>query len=80
MKKYTSRSKMKKKMDPKKMHHKVGTNIDLVENDINALIKQSTKKLKSNLTNKEQIAMEELDFIITNADKGGAVIIMATDN
>ena len=67
-------------MDPQKTHHKVGTNIDLVENDINVLIKQSIKKLKSNLTNKEEIAMEELDFIITNADKGGAVIIMATDN
>ena len=67
-------------MDPRKTHHKVGTNIDLVENDINVLIKQSIKKLKSNLTNNEEIAMEELDFIITNADKGGAVIIMATDN
>ena len=51
-----------------------------MENDISALIKQPTKKLKSNLTYKEHTAMEELakrkDLILTNADKGGAVVIM----
>ena len=31
-------------------HHLVSTYIDLVEDDINALMKQLTKKLKSNLT------------------------------
>ena len=34
--------------------------IDLVENDINALMKQTTKKQKSNLKYKEIIAMEQL--------------------
>ena len=55
-----------------------------MENDINALMKEPTKKLKSNLTYKEHTAMEELakrkDFIITNADKGGAVVITDTDS
>ena len=58
----------------------VSTYIDLVENDINALMKQPTKKLKSDLTYKEHTAMKELakrkDLIITNADKGGAVVKM----
>ena len=68
-------------MDPKETHHTVSTYIDLVENDINALMKQPTKKLKSKLTYKEHAVMEELakrkDLIITNADKGWAVVIMA---
>ena len=54
-----------------------------MENDSNALIKEPIKKLKTNLTYKEHAAMEELakrkDLIITNADKGGAVVIMDTD-
>ena len=75
--------KNKEKWTPKETHHTVSTYIDLVENDINALMKEPTKKLKSNLTYKEHAAMEELakrkDLIITNADKGGAVVIMDTD-
>ena len=51
-----------------------------MENDINALMKHPTKKIKSNLTHAEHIAMEELakkkDLIITNSDKGGIVLIM----
>ena len=47
-------------------------------------MKQPTKKLKSNLKHKEHIAMEELakrkDFIITNADEGGVVVIVDTDS
>ena len=66
------------------MHHTISTYIDLVENDTNALMKQPTKKLKSNLTYKEPATMEELverkDLIITIADKGGAVVIMVTDS
>ena len=41
-------------------HHLVSTYIDLVEDDINALMKQLTKKLKSYLTYMEHNAMEEL--------------------
>ena len=55
-----------------------------MENDINALMKEPARKLKSNLTYKEHAAMEEpakrKDLIITNADKGGAVVIMNTDS
>ena len=76
--------KTKEKWTPKETHHTISTYIDLVENDINALMKEPTKKLKSNLTYKEHAAMEELakrkDLIITNADKGGAVVIMDTDS
>ena len=66
------------------MHHTVSIYIDLVKNDIDVLIKQPTKKLKSNLTYKEDTAIEELAkrkyLIIINADKGGAVVIMDTDS
>ena len=79
-----SKIKNKEKWTPKETRHTVSAFIDLVENDINALMKQSTKKLKFNLTYKEHAAMEELakrkDLIITNADKGGAVVIMDTDS
>ena len=50
-----------------------------MENDINALMKQPTKKLKSSLSYKEHAAMEELCCKKErphNADKGGAVVIM----
>ena len=76
--------KNKEKWTPKEKHDTVSTYIDLVENDINALMKEPTKKLKSNLTYKEHAAMEELakrkDLIITNADKSGAVVTMDTDS
>ena len=69
-------------MDPKEKHYAVSTYIDLVENDIIPLMKQPTKKRKSNLTYKEHAVMEELakgkELIITNADKGGAVVITGT--
>ena len=76
--------KNKEKWTPKETHHTVSTYIDLVENYINALMKEPTKKLKSNLTYKEHVAIEELakkkDLILTNADNGGAVVIMDTDS
>ena len=76
--------KNKAKWIPKEMHHMVSTYTDLVDNDINTLMKQPSKKLKFNLTYKEHTAMEELakrkDLIITNADEGGAVVIMDTDS
>ena len=66
------------------MHHMVSTYTDLVDNDINTLMKQPSKKLKFNLTYKEHTGMEELakskDLIITNADEDGAVVIMDTDS
>ena len=72
--------KNKETWTPKETHHTVSTYIDLVENDINETTNK--KKLKSNLTYKEYIAMEELakrkDLIITNADNGEAVVTMDT--
>ena len=60
-------------MNPKETYHTVNTYVNLVENEINALMKQPIKKLKSNLINKEYIVMEKLakkkDLIITNVDK-----------
>ena len=74
--------KNKEKCTPKESHHTVSTYVDLAESDINGLMKQPAKKLKYNLTYKEHTAMQELskskDFIITNADKGGTVVIMDT--
>ena len=74
--------KNKEKWTPKESHHTVSTYVDLAESDINALMKQPAKKLRYNLTYKEHTAMQELskskDLIITNADKGGAVVIMGT--
>ena len=76
--------KNKEKWTPKETHHTVSTYTDLVENDINALMKQPTKKLKSNLTYKEHGAMKELakrkELIITNADKGWLVVTIDTDS
>ena len=47
-------------------------------------MKQTIKKLRSNLTYKEHTGLEELakmkDIVITNADKGGAVVIMNIDS
>ena len=46
-------------------------------------MEQLTKKIKSNLTYKKHATMEELAkrkyLIITNTDKGGAMVIMDTD-
>ena len=78
------KSKNKEKWTPKETHHTVSTYIELVENDINTLMKQPTKKLKSNLTQQEHTAIKEpakrKDIIIISANKGAAVVIMDTDS
>ena len=72
--------KNKQKWTPKDTHHNVTAFIDLVQIDPN---NEKTKKMKNpkpNLSKGEQKAMEERakrkDTIITNADKGGAVVII----
>lgn len=69
-------------MDTLRKRHNIDTFIDLVENDINNITRK-TKHQKRNLT-KEKTAMEELeertDIVITNTDKGAAVVIMNTNN
>ena len=48
-----------------------------MESEINALMKQLTKKIKSNLTHKKYIEMKELtkrkDLIISNVKNSGTV-------
>ena len=72
--------KNKQKWTPKDTHHNVSTFINLVQNGLN---KEKTKKMKnpkSSLSKGKQKAMEELaktkDIVITNADKGGTLVIM----
>ena len=61
-------------------HHSIESFIDLVQHDINDAKILNTKRPKDNLAKGEQKALEELskrdDIIITNAVKGGAIIIM----
>ena len=75
--------KNKQKRTPKETHQIIGTFIGLVENDINNAKARKTKNPKPSLTKEEKTAMEALaertDIILTNADKGEAVIIMNTD-
>ena len=82
MNKYPLKIKNKEKWTPKETHHTLSTYIDLTENDINSLIKQPTKNLKSDLTYKEHTAMEELakrkDLILTNADNVGLWLCYVT--
>ena len=68
---------------PSRNHHSIETFIDLVQHDINDAKMLNIKRPKDNLTKGEQKALEELskrdDIIITNADKGGAIVIMDID-
>ena len=68
---------------PSQNHHSIETFIDLVKHDINDAKILNTKRPKDNLTKGEQKTLEELskrdDIIITNADKGGAIVIMDID-
>ena len=61
----------------------IETFIDLVQHDINDAKILNTKRRKDNLTKGEQKALEELskrdDITITNADKGGVIVIMDID-
>ena len=61
-------------------YRNVSTFIDLVQNDLNKEKKWKIQNPKPNLSKVEQKAMEELakrkDIIITNADKGSAVVTM----
>ena len=68
---------------PSQNHHSIETFIDLVQHDINDAKILNSKRPKDNLTKGEQISLEELskrdDIIITNADKGAAIVIMDID-
>ena len=68
---------------PSQDHHWLETFIDLVQRDINDAKILNTKRTKHNLTKGEQKALDELskrdDIIITNAAKGGAIVITDID-
>ena len=58
--------------------------IKATNNDIDAPIKKLKRPNRSNLSEKEQKPLEDInvtdDIVITNADKGGAVVIMDEKN
>ena len=58
-------------------------NTSLVQHNINDAKILNTKRPKDNLTKGEQKALDELskrdDIIITNADKGRAIVVMDID-
>ena len=65
---------------PSQNHHSIETFIDLVQHGINDAKILHTKRPKDNLTKGEQKTLEELskrdDIIITNANKGGAIVVI----
>ena len=63
---------------------KLGLKLKYLKNDVTNVKTRKTKQKKLNLTKEEKTATEEVtegtNIIITNADKGGAVVIMNTDD
>ena len=61
-------------------HHTVKTFIEATNNDTDAVIKKLKRPKYSNLSEREQKALEEIklrdDILITNADKGSVVVIL----
>ena len=68
---------------PHRNHHSIETFIDIVQKDIDKMKQENLIEVKHNLTKGEQLALDELskrdDILITNADKGGAVVILDTE-
>ena len=65
---------------PNNNHHSIETFIEATRNEINNKIEKKKQLNYSNLSVKEQKAFQELksrdDIVITEADKGGAVVIL----
>ena len=65
-------------------HHGIETFIEATHNEISNEIEKTTRPNYSNLSVKEQKALQELQFrddiVITEADKGGAVVIADAEN
>ena len=76
------KARTKEKWTPAENHHSIDAFINLVEKDINDAKNEPKKRPKENLTKGELGALQQLeksqDIIISNADKGGAVVIMDT--
>ena len=71
------KAKTKEKWTPAENHHSIETFINLVEKDINDS-KNEPKKTKAIRKALKQLEKRQ-DIIISNDDKGGAVVIMDTD-
>ena len=69
-----------KKWIPPNNHHTINRYVEAVKKDIKQSKAVPPRKIRSNLSKDEKEALEYLskrdDIIITNADKGGAVVIM----
>ena len=69
---------------PNNNHHSIETFIEATRNEINNEIKNMKRPNYSNLSVKEQKALQELqsrdDIVITEADKGGAVVILDVED
>ena len=70
----------KKKKWTHNNHHRINTYVEAVKKDIEQSKTVTARKLRPNLSKDEKVALKDLskrdDIIITNADKGGAVVIM----
>ena len=73
---------VKKLLEPTQVHHTVSTFCEAVRKDIEQ--NQNKTKTSQNLIKGERKALEDLrkrdDIIITNVDKGGAVVILDVEN
>lgn len=73
-----------KSWEPNKTHHTVSTFLEKFKNDVILELNKAKPQSTSNLTTKEQIALDSLrtrsDILICKADKGGATVIMDVDN
>ena len=69
-----------KKWTPSNNHHTINTYVEAVKKHIEQSKTVPPKKIRSNLSKDKKLALKDLskrdDIIITNADKGGAVVIM----
>ena len=65
---------------PNNNHHSIETFLEATRNEINNEIEKTKRPNYSNLSAKEQKALQELqsrdDIVITDVDKGGAVVIL----
>ena len=67
-------------MTPPNNHHTINTYVEAVKKDIEQSKTVTPRKIRPNLSKDEKVALKDLlkqdDIIITNADKGGTVVIM----
>ena len=73
-----------KKWTPPKVHHTINTFVESFENQLKRENLHQNRDKKKNLNKEELKALQNLqkrdDIIIINADKGGAITIMDTDD